>query len=279
MKISDVISRLETWHGPVDRPEQTCDRVLFGDGAAECRGVAVTCFASAEVVRAAAARGCNLIICHEPLFFEGNDDTAPLEGNTVLAAKRRLLAETGMTVWRDHDHMHGPGGLESAVHPQTDWIYCGIMKELGWEQYAFGERTKPLWFRLPETTGRALAGELLEKLNLTGLRVVGDADARVSTVFLCEHVGLFPGRDSGIIRSAERADALIPLEINDWTLSEYVRDACALGAPKVILEPGHFNLEELGMKYMAETWLPELLGNAAPVRFLASGDSFRYIAR
>ena len=38
-------------------------------------------------------------------------------------------------VWRDHDHIHGPGGPEATVHEVPDYIYTGIMKELGWENY------------------------------------------------------------------------------------------------------------------------------------------------
>jgi len=279
MKITEVIFKLEAWHAPIDHPEHTSDTIKYGDPEAECTGVAVTCFTSVDVVRKAAALGCNFIICHEPMFFSHNDKTEWLAGNPVYEAKRKLLNETGIVVWRDHDHIHGPGGPMATVHEVTDWVYYGIMKELGWEDYAFGEETKPLWFKLPETTVQALAGELMENLNLVGMRIVGDSNTKVSTVFLCEHVFGMPDRDKDIIRKAVAADVMIPLEIVDWTLSEYIRDAVQLGMAKVILEMGHFNIEELGMKYMAEVWLPEVIGRAAPVFFIQSGDSFNYMKR
>ena len=44
---------------------------------------------------------------------------------------------------------------------------------------------------------------------------------------------------------------LIPFEICDYALTQYVIDAAAQGRNKVLLEIGHFNCEELGMKATA----------------------------
>ena len=99
----------------------------------------------------------------------------------------------------------------------------------------------------------------------------------ISSVYICEHVH-GDAHDDQIVLNAAKADVLIPLEIVDWTVSEYVRDAAAQGQGKAILEMGHFNFEELGMKYMLK-WLPEVIHNAAPVYYLQSGDSFDYILR
>ena len=137
--------------------------------------------------------------------------------------------------------------------------------------------TKPLWFRLPKTTVPALAQELMEKLNLTGVRIVGDANAEVSTVFLCEHVW-GDQRDGGLFAKAADADVLIPLEIVDWSLAAYIRDAAQQGKGKAIIEMGHFNFEELGMKHMTR-WLPDVIGAEIPVEYIQSGDAFRYIPR
>ena len=47
------------------------------------------------------------------------------------------------------------------------------------------------------------------------------------------------------------------------------------GSPKLMMETGHFNVEELGMKNM-EKWLPEVIGNI-DVKFIQSGDTFSYL--
>ncbi|MCD8074785.1 MAG: hypothetical protein LUF27_07085 [Lachnospiraceae bacterium] len=73
----------------------------------------------------------------------------------------------------------------------------------------------------------------------------------------------------------EEIDAIIPLELIDWTVSAYVRDAAQLGHPKIIYNIGHFNFEEIGMKDMLR-YLPELVGQI-PVHYVRSGDAFEFL--
>ena len=277
MKIKEILDRLTSFHAPLDHPEHTCDTVKCGDVEAECTGIGVTCYVSMEVIRQAREKGLNLLITHESTFYNHDDRTDFLADDPVYREKAAALARAGIVVWRDHDHIHGPGGPAAQVHPYIDYIYYGIARELGWEGYVEGEQTKPLWFHIPETTVAALARELTEKLDLNGVRVVGDVNAHVSTVFLCEHV-FGDDHDSALLAKAAGADVMIPLEIVDWTLAEYVRDAAQQGRGKAIIEMGHFNLEELGMKYMAR-WLPDVIGPGVPVEHLPAGDSFHYILR
>lgn len=281
MTISEVISAISKFHPQIDE-SHTCDTVKCGDPEQQCTGVVTTVYASVEVIRKAAQLNANLIICHEPLFYSHDDTVDWLEGNTVYEEKAALLAKHNIVVWRDHDRIHG--GSPARIRDHMDMVFYGIMKELGWEQYCIGFDKKPMLYEIPETTGRALTQELLQKLNLTGARIVGNPDAKVRRVFFCEHVTAanFHGheKDSEAIQEIEREgyDALIPFEILDWTLSEYVRDAAQLGRDKVIIEMGHFNVEEIAMRYM-QKWLPELLEDSVPVHFVQSGDSFGYIVR
>lgn len=280
MKIREVIERLLKWHVqlPLNPEHPSADTFKIGDPEQECTGVAVTVHCTVDVVKEAAAKNCNLIITHEPLFY-GDDEQKSLDPeDPVYLGKKKLLEENGIVVWRDHDHMHGSGGPGVKIHTETDYIYHGIMRELGWDDYVEGETTKPLWFRIPETDVRSVAKLFLEKFDLTGLRVVGDPDAKVSTVFVCEHINGRGPMDAEKVKDAAKADVLVPLEIVDWTVSEYVRDSAQLGFGKAILEMGHFNTEELGMKYMVK-WLPEAIGEDIPVYFVKSGDSFSYILR
>lgn len=277
MKIKEILEKLKAFHPPLDHPGHTCDTVKCGDAEAECTGIGITCYVSMDVIRRAREKGINLLITHECTFYNHEDRTGFIEGDPVYQEKIAALTDAGIVVWRDHDHIHGPGGPEAASHPYIDYIYYGIARELGWEGYAEGEATKPLWFRIPETTVYDLAQELMEKLNLNGVRVVGDVHAAASTVFLCEHVN-GNRHDDDLIAKASGADVLLPLEIVDWSLSEYVRDAAQQGRGKAIIEMGHFNLEELGMKYMTR-WLPDVIGAEIPVEYLPSGDSFQYILR
>ncbi len=274
MLISEIINKLSAFHPAVDEVH-TCDTVKCGDPSRECSGIVVTCFASVEVIRKTIELGANLIITHEPLFWNHEDKTDWLAASEVFSEKKRLLDSHGIVVWRDHDHIHGGPPCNNPEF--IDGIFYGIMQELGWTEYKLDYPNKPLLFALPETDALSLGLELKEKLGLNGIRIVGDKNAKVSKVFLCEHL-----RDadrevnSKIIKTElEDIDAIIPLEIVDWTLCAFVRDCCSLGKSKVVYNIGHFNFEEPGMKFMCK-YLPRLVGNT-PVHYVPSGDSFDFI--
>lgn len=278
MKISEVIEKIKRCHAPIDEAH-TCDSIKFGDADQECTGIVSTVCATVDVIRQTAALGANLIVCHEPLFYAHDDSQDWLKGNSAYEQKAELLTKSGIVVWRDHDHLHG--GSPKRQREYMDMIFFGIMEELGWTDYCIGFPQKPLLYEIPETSALELTAQLVEKLHLTGARIVGNRDAKIRRVFFCEHVNgaNWGGRqpDCEAIREIEAGsyDAMIPFEIIDWTLSAYVRDAAQLGQNKVIIEMGHFNVEELAMKYVAR-WLEETAVPGVPVRFVQSGDSFTY---
>ena len=73
----------------------------------------------------------------------------------------------------------------------------------------------------------------------------------------------------------ENVDAIIPGEVIDWTVMSYIRDAVQLGKVKAAFNIGHFNLEELGMKYAAD-WIPSVIENAVPVHYIPSEDIYKF---
>lgn len=296
MKIIDVINRIMDFHCRLDHSR--FDKVLYGETDRECTGVVTTCCCTVDVIRQAAAVGANLIVCHEDLFFTSFDDPDLIAGVALVDEKKRVLDECGITVWRNHDHIHGnsnkpfipgkPGekpnvllwkNRPSMPREKTDYIFYGIMKVLGWEEYVQDDIKKPLLYEIPETDVPSLCRFFMDKFHLNGLRIVGDAKAPVRRVFFAEHMN--DRSDEALYQrmSELNADVFVPLEIVDWTLSEYVRDAVALGQRKAIIEMGHFNCEEPGMEWMAQDWLPRILGQAVPITFIRSGDSFSYMVR
>lgn len=70
-------------------------------------------------------------------------------------------------------------------------------------------------------------------------------------------------------------DAIIPGEVIDWTVMSYIRDAVQLGKAKAAFNIGHFNMEELGMKYAVD-WILELLDNEIPVHYVPSEDIYQF---
>ena len=74
----------------------------------------------------------------------------------------------------------------------------------------------------------------------------------------------------------ENIDAIIPGEIIEWTILSYIRDAAYMGKHKACFNIGHFNMEELGMKYAAD-WIGELLNNEIPVNYIPTEDGWTFL--
>ena len=276
MLISEVIDGVKAycghdWGGPI-MDDTTRDQVLWGPVDVECTGIVTTCFASADVIRQTHARGANLIICHEALFWNHGDHTCWLAGNKTFAAKRALLEECGITVWRLHDHIHSGIPEDGRL---VDGIFMGLADKLGWRDYVRGDTARPMEFGIPETSAGELARFLVGRLGLAGTRIVGDADARVRTVLVPMHlIGQFDNATTARMDSG--FDCLVTMEATDFTTSEYVRDSAQLGLGKAMICIGHFNVEEPGMEYMLR-WLPRAIGAGVPASFVASGDPWTYV--
>ncbi len=275
MKIQTVIDNLIEWHQPYESPK-TRDTFKAGNPQYECTGIVLCCWPSMDVLEKAKTLGYNLIISHESLYYGDEFDNQKFTGLQAFENKKRFLEENHITVWRDHDRMHGKGKPWVPERVRNDYIYFGFMKIMGWEDYVIGDRMKPVRYALPSRKASDLARELIDKLHLNGIRAVGNPEAQVSTIYMAEHC-TGKGDDEKIL-NAVRSDVIIPLEIVDWTLSAFVRDCVSAGKNKVILEPGHFNVEEAGMMYM-EQWLPEAIGSTIPVKYIRSEDPFIYMIR
>jgi len=277
MTIQQIVDKIIAYHPPMpdyDLNPNGCDHFKCGDPQQECTGILISCAASVEVLRKAVELGCNFVLVHEPSFYTHLDPKDWLEGDPVYEAKAKIIEEGNIVIYRDHDriHRHDPDG-----------IYYGIMKELGWEDYLIRSdyvgRHRPVHFRLPETTVGELSRYLIGKMHLNALRIIGDADAKVSTVSFIGHVPHETLEKQQIptkLMREQSVDVVIPLESEDWTVLSYVRDAKQLGMNKAVLMPGHINTEELGMKW-AVNWVKELVGEDIPVSFCPSADLYDYI--
>ena len=102
----------------------TRDTIKVGDASQTVKGIVTTFIATSEVIEKAVELGANLVITHEPTFYEDKDETDWLEDDPVYQAKRRLIDENNVVIWRFHDywHLHRPDG-----------ILTGVLQELGWD--------------------------------------------------------------------------------------------------------------------------------------------------
>ena len=275
MKISEIIKKLEKWHEPFEKKEGLPGRdgILCGDPDIECNGIAVSVCATFEVLEKAKEKGLNLVITHESIFYGEKDNYAE-----VYKEKKRFIEENHMVVYRDHDRLHGNGIPFFPVRKTNDFIFYGIMKELGWKKYQILDPMKPVTYEIPEIKAFDLARQLMEAFDVTGMRVVGDLNTKVRKVCFIEHV---QGNKNDLEKMAlaKDYDALIPLEICDYTVSAYVTDEAYRHHDKVIFEMGHFNVEQLGMKYMLQ-WLPDAIEDKElKIEFVPARDNFQYLTR
>jgi putative NIF3 family GTP cyclohydrolase 1 type 2 len=241
--------------------EQTVDTFKDGDPDTPVTGIAVTMMATLDVLQRAAAGGANLIITHEPTFYDHRDRLEPLEKehDAVTAAKRAFIAEHGLVVLRMHDHWH---------RRKPDGIEVGVIRALGWERFRRPE--SEFLFTIPETTLERLAATVRERLGSRTLRVVGDPAMRVSRVALAPGAAGFDAHRQALQR--DDVEVLIIGEAHEWETVEYAADAAAAGRHKALIVIGHVQSEQPGMEEFAK-WLEPLV-RGVPVRFVATADPF-----
>ena len=115
-------------------------------------------------------------------------------------------------------------------------------------------------------------------MQIDGIRIIGDPEMPVERVAIVGHFfGTDWDRQNIQLIEKMNCDLIIPGEVIDWTIGEYVQDANTLGIRRALLNVGHFNLEEPGMRYMAQ-WLPKVLACDLPIHFVQSGNSFGWLS-
>jgi hypothetical protein len=180
-------------------------------------------------------------------------------------------------------HAHNPDG-----------IFTGVIKYMGWEGHCTVDRDTGLFAHFivdfPEMTVGELCRYVMEKVDLNGVRYIGDPEAKVKSLAMVGHLYPMPCRKKrkdgsdmeysvSIIDTLERqVDVIMPGEIIDWTVLSYVRDAVQLGKAKAMLNIGHYNWEELGMRY-AQDWISELVENKVKVTYVHSEDMYNFIVK
>ena len=255
-----VIDRIQknigvTWH------TQTVDTFKAGDPDTPVSGIATTMMATYDVLVRAAAAGDNLVITHEPTFYNHQDQTAMLqkENDAVLAAKQEFIAKHHLVVFRLHDHWH---------MRTPDGIQAGMIRALAWEK--FQNPTDNHLFVIPETTVEKLASDIKARLGIHALRVVGDPNLRVTKVALAPGYPGFPGERRWLQR--DDVEALVMGEGLEWETIEYGADASAEGKHKALIILGHIPSEQSGMEDCAK-WLKTLVPEVK-VEFIAAQEPF-----
>lgn len=259
--IQDVID-LITANIPGAPWEGSVDTVKSGDPTRPITGIVTTFLATGAVIEEAIRSGANLVITHEPTYYNHLDETDWLEHDAVYLAKRTMLEEHGIVVWRFHDYWH---------RYEPDGIATGVLRLLGWEEYA--HPGQPDLCTIPPVRLSELVVFLKSRFGTPVARVMGDPDAECSNIGLL--VGAWGGRRQISYLGREDVDVLVCGEVSEWETPEYVRDAALAGRRKALIILGHALSEEPGMQWLAE-WLQPQVPDI-PVQHVATGDPYRYV--
>ena len=259
MNAYEIMEDLFSLSGPLFS-DRTCDTIKAGDPNAEVTKVAVSMFATVGIVRQARDWGAELLIVHEPTYYNHWDDHSD---DYFEAEKRRLIEASGLTIYRFHDHPH-------CTDP--DIITTGEIQYLGLdctlEKTDVFDLTR-LHLNTPMTP-RQLAKHIEHTLGLAHVRIAGAADVPCTSLSLM--VGTPGGLEAELLRPG--TEIILTGEICEWALGEHVRDAAQLGYRKAILVLGHIGSERDGMKYTAQ-----ILKERQPqldVRYFEGGEIYTY---
>jgi putative NIF3 family GTP cyclohydrolase 1 type 2 len=244
---------------PQKPPADTVDTIKAGDPSTIVTGI-VTCFTdSMDVLRQAVSLHANLIVTHEPTFYNHRDQATLFTNDPVYKEKLAYMRDNHLVVWRFHDQWH-----RRAPEPMTEAFAAAV----GWQKYQ--RANDPFSFTLPPTTVDALAQDLQQKLHARIVRVIGDPNLRVTGV------AYRPGAsgEAAQIAALERDDVqvLVAGESSEWEAVMYTQDAMQQHRPKALILLGHSTSETDGMQ-TAATWLRTVFPGL-PVHYINSSEPY-----
>jgi putative NIF3 family GTP cyclohydrolase 1 type 2 len=244
---------------PQKPPADTVDTIKAGDPSTIVTGI-VTCFTdSMDVLRQAVSLHANLIVTHEPTFYNHRDQATLFTNDPVYKEKLAYMRDNHLVVWRFHDQWH-----RRAPEPMTEAFAAAV----GWQKYQ--RANDPFSFTLPPTTVDALAQDLQQKLHARIVRVIGDPNLRVTGV------AYRPGAsgEAAQIAALERDDVqvLVAGESSEWEAVMYTQDAMQQHRPKALILLGHSTSETDGMQ-TAATWLRTVFPGL-PVHYINSAEPY-----
>jgi len=236
---TEAIQKIQRRYAPAP-PPNTVDTIKAGDPTTPVTGIATTFLDTMDVLREAARRNENLVITHEPTFYNHLDDTAFFKDDPVYKEKLQFIEQHHMVVFRLHDEIH---------MAKPDPIGMALVEALGDTKY-LADPNDPEHVTIPTVSLRVLVREIQSRLQARTMRIVGDPDMPVT------HIALRPGA-SGLQRQVsslrqDHVDVLIAGEASEWETVEYARDATAQGRHKALILIGHEPSEEPGMEQAAK---------------------------
>ena len=252
--VGAVIARMQEKLG-VPWREGSIDGLKAGTPDAIVTGIATTVMATADVLRRAAAAGRNLVFTQEPTLYNAAEDGGNRASDAVYLAKKALVDERRLVVWRFSEHWNARKPSEPVG---------ALANALGWSAYRLPDGDAI--YKIPEMRLDALLEHVRTRLHARGgLRWIGRPDMPVRTVLLSPGTTDLPST----VARMPRADLLLAGEPREWEAIPYVLDA---GPQKAVVSVGRIVSLEPGAAACA-TWIRSFTPEV-PVEAIAVGDPY-----
>ncbi len=263
--VQQIIDRIkhqfgDTWqHSPAD---------VFNAGNPDIivTGIVTSFTSSIEVLKKAVAAGKNLLITQQPAYYMETEEY--LEGDPAFTYKKDFIEQNKLVIWRFYDNWNSR---------PVDGQLLGLAKALGWDKYhihngeseAYAKHNK--YFNLPESTLKDQVIKFKNKLNIPGLRVIGDPATRIKKAALSH--GMFQLTELQEFLKDPDVDLIVIAEAIEWESCEYFRDILTWkGKNKAMILIGREASEDPGYGEVA-AWLKTFISEV-PIEWIPANEPF-----
>jgi putative NIF3 family GTP cyclohydrolase 1 type 2 len=279
----DLLERIQKSVGvpwQSQRADGFSDGILFGKEETTVTGIVTTHTPTLEVLRRAVSTGKNTIVCREapfysrgeraPLFYRNGPAPAKevIENDPVCHAKQDFISQNNLVIIRLSENWDAR---------KTDGQLQGLSRALGWDKFHIAAKNRShtydprdVIFELPKTSLGLVAQNAKEKLNICGVRVVGDGNSIVRKVALVH--GLLLVADVESILREPGVNAVVAGDAVEWEAGPYFQDLVAAQKVKGLVLLGDEASEEPGSQEVA-AWLKTFISEI-PVEWTPAGEPF-----
>lgn len=258
MKAIELIEELK--NGAYKLKDRTCDTVKAGNPEKEIKKVAISMFATVDIIKQVREWGADMLIVHEPTYYDHYEE---MLSNPVTEAKKKLIEDSGIVLFRYHDYMHHRPVDQI---PEGEVHYLGLKGRLESTPYSAS-----YMYHLEEPITALELARLLEKeLNIKHVKIAGERNKNSTHIALCFGT---PGGVYDLLRD-DNVEIVLTGEICEWMLGEYARDSAALGYNKSLIVMGHIGSERDGMRLLAERLSEK--HNTFETKYFECGEVYTY---
>ncbi|MDE5602177.1 MAG: Nif3-like dinuclear metal center hexameric protein [Clostridia bacterium] len=225
MKISEIITVLESFAPPTLAEEWDNVGLMVGGTDGECTGVMLALDLTHDVIAQAKRGNCNLIVTHHPFIFHAIKRIDFSESNGVAI---RELIKNDITVYSMHTNLDKTkGGLNDTI--------ANVLSGKNIRLDGVG-----VTFEVEPMSLAEFAKTVACKLSDRSVRIVGNPDKTVSRVYTVSGSGA-----SEYSRAKECADVLLTGDFKHHNYIDAVNDGFAL------VEYSHFASEIIAQDILA----------------------------